>query len=149
MNPLYLVLAPAGIGFLVLASWLAGGWRSAGMTDLDAALRRLCEDEYDYAPADGVLSADGRSAIFVNAADEIAVVFAVGLDLATRILRPGSVARVQLADPAPDGTRRLTLRLRDFTDPAFRIVLPADADAEGWRARLASLAATGERMVTA
>jgi len=108
-------IALAGIALTLLAVRLTGGRRDARIADLVAARRRLAEDRPGLPLSAGILSADGKVAVFSHPGG-LALVFAVGDRLATRV-----VTRQEIAHMDIDAGGTLTIATDSFTHPTFRL----------------------------
>ncbi|MGB0919932.1 MAG: hypothetical protein ACPG06_04840 [Alphaproteobacteria bacterium] len=137
MSPM-LLLAPIGVALLVLVIYLLGGRGTASFKDEAAALARLQQDFFDYAPAECLLDqAEGTSALFIaehGYDDKIALVTAMGSDFITRMISAGDVKEL-----AQDGAL-LAFDLNEFTGRRVEITA-APERAQQWYARLEKLEA--------
>ncbi len=129
METLVLIASPIAIAALVALNALIGGWRRATLASLQDAERALREDLLTFEAGEGIVSADGRAALVVDRSREAAIGLVVtqGDRLVTRLLTPGPevVARLR-------GDRELLLRMRDFTFPGARLILPDEETARRW-----------------
>lgn len=98
MSVIDLIIPVAGIGLIVLAVWLTGGLRTAALADVDAARRRIALDQPDFAVGDVVVARDRRGALaFDRAGDQLAILFAVGDRMTSRVIRPEDLRRCHAA----------------------------------------------------
>lgn len=128
------ILAPLSVAALIVASWLAGGWRTARLEGAEDARARLAADEPGFAVSRVLVAADGRAALLAGEPDGAGVgaVIALGDKLVTRRFGPGEVLAVHLDDELDDGTAGPRLRIVT-SDPTCRRValcLGAGADSE-------------------
>jgi hypothetical protein len=131
-----LIVPALGTLLIIGAVWLAYGRRDTALAGPVEARRRFDEDWPAFAQGDLLVSADGRAALSLEAGGRrIALVYAFGDRLPTRIIEPREIAEVRL-----DGGM-LILSTRDFGHPDFILALPPGEDGEAWRARLAALSA--------
>lgn len=130
-------LAGAAVAALVGLIWLLGGRETASFQAPEQALDRLRQDFYDYTASDiAVCSNNGRTALLDPADDcdlPLAVVFSVGADFATRLLRAGDITKL-----SREG-RTLTFALNEFTGKALAISFEDDGALTRWQERLADL----------
>lgn len=136
---------------LLAATWKWGGVRDAAVHD-DAEVRALLEAEHPEWRATVITpSTDARGALACAPPDEsVAVVFAHGDTLTSRLLHAGDVARLEEGAPigasrgaaaaeAPGAAAvRLRLHLHDFGCPHLDVALERSAW-ESWRPRLQRL----------
>lgn len=125
------LISVAGIALIVAVSAAFGAVRSVAVTEA-AAADRLAFDEPDFVPQAWLVSADAKAAV-AEAADEIALVFALGDGLASRRLKRGA-AKVERAGKA------LVFRLGDVAKPRVTILAADEKAAAGWLSRLAGAA---------
>ena len=135
---------------LLLATWKWGGLRDAAVHD-EAEVRALLAAEHpEWRPTIITPSIDARGALACAPPDEsVAVVFAHGDTLASRLLHAGDVASIDTSDadaslqarPTASPTAasmRLRLHLHDFGCPHLDLALDRGAW-ESWRPRLQRL----------
>lgn len=117
--------------------WL-GGFSPARLDGAGDALARLRLDYPSFEEQSTLVGADGKSAVLAAAGGGVALVQAIGDRFLTRLLQPGDISALFL-EPAPGAPtgQRLRLRLMDFTNTEFTIVLPPEAQGAAWQARLA------------
>lgn len=136
-DPLVLLLSVLSVLAVFLINRWLGGFTPAHLHSKADALARLKLDYPAFAEQETVIAGDGKSAIVAGADGSIALVQAVGDRFLTRLLGPGDINALFL-EPSDDvGEQRLRLRLNDFTNTAFKLVLTPQADGAAWHKRLA------------
>jgi len=127
------LLAPLGIGFLVLLSWLLGAFRQARLTSADAARQRFAADFPALRVQEVVLDQNGTCALLALEGGLAGLVFAVGDKFATRLFKPGAgwpfTTEALVMQLVPDHDSVAPVRFR-FSD---------EATAATWDARLERL----------
>lgn len=135
------ILASLFLIFIVflINRWL-GGYTPARLGDERDALSRLRQDFPSFETKATLVGSDGKSAMLRGVCggdrDSIALVEAVGDRFLTRILRPGDIGALFLEPATKDTGQKLRLQLRDFTNSAFEIALPAGTNGSQWHKRL-------------
>ena len=135
---LMVLLAPVGVLFLVLLTWVLGGNKVAELSDEQAALARFKQDFFDFEAREIALSGEGHhSALLVpaNEDDGIGLVFALGDNYATRFLHKGDVAKLAVKGNA------VSFRINEFTGRKIDFACEDAATANQWADRLRALAA--------
>jgi hypothetical protein len=131
-----LLISAAGVGVIVVLTYLLGAWRNVRV-DETSARERLEFDEPDFQPAVWMVGADGKAAAALSGdGGEIAVVFALGDGLATRRMRRGA------ASIAARGSV-VTILLGDATKSKISLPAPDAAAAAQWTARLRGTGTNG------
>jgi len=114
LGSLAAILALFGLNIWVL------GWRRQAIASEQAALEALQADYIGFQPGRLWLSDDGRAALVEDrASGRTGVCFAMGDDIATRLLTPADIRKVDV-----NGSGNLSLQLTDFTLP--RVLLSGD-----------------------
>lgn len=159
---------------LLLAAWAWGGVRDAMVHDADEARAILAVEHPEWRPSLITSSVDGRGALACAPPDEsVAVVFAHGDTLTSRLLHAGDLARIE--ESVSDQTTRVTpdmfdaqashgtsvdrtapdapsvrarLHLHDLGCPQLELRLPASEWAT-WRPRLQRLVAASVLLLSA
>ena len=132
MSPFQLALPVLGILAILALVWLTGGLKTARIADAAAARARLAQDQPQFQPAAVALSRDGKLALLTERdGGQLALVFATGSRLATRVLKPGNLRAAAL-----DRTGTITLATDDFGRREFRLELADAATAADWAQKL-------------
>ncbi len=128
-----LLMAPIGVLAAIGLTWLCGGWVDARIDDAVQAGERLRELEPGFEVSEVCLAHGGAGALVAghyDSAPALAVLFANGDRLVSRVLRPTELRCVELGEGGV-----LRIQTRDFTSPLIELRLDP-AQAEGWRRRL-------------
>ena len=135
ISPLILAGAAGAIAALVALNWVLFRPAPQQIPDLEAARARLNADAFAIDWGEGLLSTDGRSAVFLDRAGRrFGVVVAQGANL---VSRDGDRRAIRHVGAGADGA--LTLDLGDFTLPPITVRC-ADAEAAAaWAHRLSAL----------
>lgn len=134
------------IALVIVANWLAGGWKAARIDNSAAAIARLALDYPDFEAGDALLSSDGSTALLSGITDQgihrFGLIKAMGDTLVTRVFDADELTEVRLnADVTPP---RLSLDLADFSLPHADIIGLDDAELRSWQDRItASRVASG------
>lgn len=131
---------------LLLAAWAWGGVRDALLRDADEARAILAVEHPEWRPSLITPSVDGRGALACAPPDEsVAVVFAHGDTLTSRLLHAGDLARIE---ESVSESVRARLHLHDLGCPQLELRLPASEWAT-WRPRLQRLVAASVLLLSA
>lgn len=138
------LIAVAGI---LLAVWFFGVRRPASIEDADVVRHLLRVVHPEFVPTDIALDPGGSRALATDASGTgVMLLFAMGNQVAVRVLDLGGVRRVDVNDRA-DGCRDVVVHLHDLGCPRVPLILSA-ADAPRWGARLERLAGAAAGAVT-
>lgn len=142
-DPVVLLASLLSVFAVYLISRWLGGYAPARLDSAADALARLQLDYPSFEEQSTLLDADGKSAVLAAAGGGVALVQAIGDRFLTRLLGPGDICALFL-EPCPGaGTgQRIRLRLSDFTNTEFTIVLPPEAKGAAWQTRLAAFHAS-------
>ncbi len=135
-DPIVVLASLLSVFAVVLINRWLGGYTPAHLDSIDVALARLRLDYPFFEDQASVLGSDGKSAMLLGMGGGIALVETIGDRFLTRMLRPGDVGGLFLEPTDEAGERCLRLQLNDFTNPAFEILLTAEADGAAWHDRL-------------
>ncbi|MEZ5895805.1 MAG: hypothetical protein R3C40_11175 [Parvularculaceae bacterium] len=120
-----LAISLAGVGLVVLISYVLGAWRTVKVTE-SAAADRLAFDEPDFAPGVWMTGVDGAAAAArAKAGGEIALVFPLGDRLVSRRLSAPAVKCAVQADA-------VVIDLREPSKRAIRLVAASSQQAGEW-----------------
>ncbi|MFV3074423.1 hypothetical protein [Niveispirillum fermenti] len=134
MTLLYLIAGSAASILFITAlhHWL-GRSDSPRLPDTATAMRQFADLMPDEKATGATLSADGGSALLdLDMRDRLGLLLPMGQFWVARRLHPADIAGWAIRDSV------LTLRLADFTTPAFRLAFADAATAAQWRQRLDS-----------
>lgn len=132
MTLLYLIAGSAVFILFITAvhHWL-GRSGSPHLPDAAAAMRQFADLLPDERVTGAILSADGGSALLdLDMRDRLGLLLPMGQFWVARCLRPADIAGWTIRDQV------LTLRLADFTTPAFRLAFADPSAAAQWHQRL-------------
>ncbi|GMV10688.1 MAG TPA: M23 family metallopeptidase [Gemmatimonadaceae bacterium] len=126
------------LAVILLTVWLVAGVRTATLRSAEEARAILAVEHPGWHPAEVACAADGGGALAAAAPpdDAVAVVFAHGDTLTSRLLHRGDLARMDEV-PAP-GAVRARLYLHDLGCPHVEVQL-AEEHWRAWRPRLQRL----------
>ena len=128
-----MILAPFGVVFIVLLTWLLGGSRKAPALDQTSAQNRFSMDFPECTPVSCTLAQDASGALLETQDGRIGVITPLGDCHTTRLWKRGVIEHVALND----GT--LTVTTRDYKMPEIRLTLADQSLAKGWQASLMGL----------
>ena len=140
MSLIYLLVGSVlGVSAMVLINAWLGISRSACLTDLEDAARRLDADRVGFDAGDGVLAVDGEGALIAErSGDCLGLLIARGSDFVIRYLVPGSVRDAVIED----GTS-VRLRLNDFVFVPAKLRFETADEAMIWANRLSAFQPAG------
>ncbi len=136
-DPLVLLLSVLSVLAVFLINRWLGGFTPAHLNSKTDALARLKLDYPAFAEQETVIAGDGKSAIVAGTDGSIALVQAVGDRFLTRLLGPGDISALLLEPSGDEDNQRLRLRLNDFTNAAFELLLSPETNGAAWHKRLA------------
>ncbi|MCH8862029.1 MAG: hypothetical protein IID51_05920 [Proteobacteria bacterium] len=137
-DPLVLLLSVLSVFAVFLINRWLGGFTPAHLNSKADALARLKLDYPAFEEQETVVGGDGKSAILAGAGGGIALVQAIGDRFLTRLLGPGDVKALSLEPSGNAGMQHLRLRLDDFTNAAFELLLSPETNGAAWHKRLAA-----------
>lgn len=130
----YLIIGASLVAILALFVfnvWLMG-WTKGVIASLEEAGERLSQDNIGFEPGKGVLSADARAALIADRdSPRTGLVIVHGGGVTTRLLSPGEVRSVEIADD-----HVIVVKLTDFTLPKVSLKMDNREAALEWAERL-------------
>ncbi len=136
-DPLVLLLSVLSVVTVFLINRWLGGFTPAHLNSKADALARLKLDYPAFEEQETVLGRDGKSAVLAGASGGIALVQAIGDRFLTRLLGPGDINALFLEPSSDESSQRLRLRLNDFTNATFELLLSPETNGAAWHQRLA------------
>ena len=128
------IIAVAGVAFLVVLAWRLGAFKTAHLTDSNAARSCFALDFPSLVPSRDVVAPNGRTALLDFGEAGIGAVFSVGDKFATRLWRGGA-----LKNAIVDEAGTLTIITGDITCPSLSVEGLSKAELSAWQARLSRL----------
>lgn len=128
-----MLMAPFGVIFIVLLTWLLGGLKKHPTLDQSSAQTRFSQDFPDSRIVSCDLAKTGDRALVQSADGNIGMVIAYGTRLSTRLWQRGDIETTHTED------NTLVVATQDYKAPVLRFDLSDERQAAKWQSGLTAL----------